>query len=123
MGIETVIHDDVLEIILQGQFSITDVITAVNQALSHPDLACPTHLLIDATDALTLESAGELQRLANNLAAAPDRIGKVAIHVSQQVRFGLARMLGAYLDNLNVHCRPFYKREEALAWIRNASPA
>ena len=43
--------------------------------------------------------------------------GRIAIIVTKQVHFGLARMFAALTESAGLDIRPFYDRKEALAFI------
>ena len=42
---------------------------------------------------------------------------KVAVIADGELSFGVARVLGAYVDELGIEVRPFYRRQEAISFL------
>ncbi len=116
MNVRFNIDKDKIELILENNFLVDDVIHVADIAISQTDSPLP--LLVDVTHSNELKSGEELKKFADFLGRKKDYIvPRVAVLVSQVVRFGTGRQVGTYLELCGIDSRPFYDRLEALKWL------
>ena len=128
MGISTEVMDDYTEVIVRDQVSPEELFSGFDRALSLNKentglpVAHGSNLLINVTESEVLPPISVIERVAGIIAHAHGGFtGRVAILVSQKVRYGRARQLGVFLAEHGITSEPFYVRDEALIWLKNKS--
>jgi hypothetical protein len=120
MGVRFIVDDEKLELKLENEYTHIDVIDALSKALDMTTQPLP--VLVDVTKSYELKDTHELSVFARFLAGRREEIvPRLAVVVSQEIRYGIARQLGAYLEMGGIKARPFYERDQAMDWLL-ASP-
>lgn len=116
MGVNFIVDDEKIELKLENQYTHNEVIDALSKALEIAPHPLP--ILVDVTDSSELKDAEELSAFARFLAGRRvDIVPRLAVVVSQEIRYGIARQLGAYLEMAGVKAKPFYDRNQAMDWL------
>jgi predicted neutral ceramidase superfamily lipid hydrolase len=116
MGVRFNIDKDKIELILEYNFSVDDVIHTADDAISQT--VSPLPILVDTTNSYETKPQEDLEEFANYLGTKREHIvPRVAILVSHEVRFGIGRQVGAYLELNDIENKPFYDKVEALDWL------
>ena len=121
MGVSYRSVDGRAELEVVGPVTTEDVRESLHAALAQPDIAVPVQLLIDVTHSELVPDQDGLRSIASLIAADfGERGGRVAVHVAEELRFGLARQIGAFLESYDINARPFWERLEAESWLAAA---
>lgn len=112
------LQENLLELAFEGRFTTTDALSALDQGVAATTPGSRPNVLIDVTRSRELQELGELRELARGFAEQSDALGRrVAVLVVEPVRYGIARQLGALLDQHGFESRAFRDRDEALTWL------
>jgi hypothetical protein len=128
MAITHNIEDNYAEIIIVGQFSTEELFDGFEKLLSGVSKQAGTNdkekgmgvdLLINVTGSEELPPMGAIERVAGIIAQSGSGFsGRVAVLVGEQLRYGRARQLGAFLSGYGISSEPFYIREDAIRWLK-----
>ena len=120
MAVTFRVEPDHLELKLVGPVALDDVIANLDAGLQQPAVEAPVRLLIDVTASELVPDQDGLRRIATLISTDfASREGRVAVLVAEELRFGLARQIGAYLENHGIAARPFWERSAALSWLQS----
>ena len=112
------INGKIAKIIVTGHFTIDELLAGFQETLNDGLLTSGTHILVDVTKSEELPSYVVINQIAAVLSDNQNRFsGRMAILVSQTVRYGIARQLSTLLDSNNIDARPFYIYKEAMDWL------
>ena len=105
---------------IDGDITLLDVLEHLEEEHYRRGLQCLE--LIDATRATVVFSSRDTRTIVAEIQkhAAQGVFGPTAIVVSDDVTYGMCRMLEILLDDV-APLRPFRKREEAEEWLRSWS--
>jgi hypothetical protein len=104
-----------VELVITGEAAVSDIVAHLEEDRSGQD---PQPLLINVGESAILPQSVELRRIGQAIVCRQGEVcPPVAVFVTQAVRFGLARQLGAFLESAGVELRPFTDREAAIAWL------
>ncbi len=99
--------------------TLEDDLLAIKDAIGRSDFADGTGLLLDlsaSTEARTQHEIVDLARFLGNLG---DELGnRAAVLVSNELQYGLARMLAAHAEAGDVTVSVFTELETARHWLR-----
>ena len=119
MGIRHLIENDTVEVIVDGQFALEELLEGFRQMLADEKLPSRALILINVTESKILPPSQVIEQIATLLGTKRDRLGnRLAVLVSHTVRFGIARQLGAFLENSDINAQPFYDRKTAIEWLQ-----
>lgn len=118
MSIYHQINEDIIEMIIQGNFAEEELFSGFKQMISDPAIPENAHILINVTRSEGLPSLTTVERVAHLLGRNDRQLsGRVAVLVAHQVRYGRARQLGVFLERYGGLCQPFYERQAAIDWL------
>ena len=108
--------------VAEGHYSFEDTYNNYKSALEDPGVQDGVNVVIDVRKSLETRTAEEMREIAKLFREAPSFRGKCAMLVSHDsdVRYGLARMLGAFGDLHGMDFRVFVDEAEALDWLGGA---
>ena len=113
--------DGRIEIALSGKLTPEELFGAFTGSLDDPGAPSGAGLLIDVTASDTLPPSQALRGIAKIIAQRAEKLrGRMAVLVAHEVRYGLARQLGAWLEQDGIDVRPFHDRDEAITWLDSA---
>ena len=119
MGISYKLDGDVLLVRQQGVADPDDIRTVMKSAFSEMNSPKNIHLLWDARESPAEASS---EKIKNLLHLGPALSGRIAILVSSQLQYGLARMTVAYGEQLGLSVRVLRDLDEASTWLRTSAP-
>lgn len=120
MSVSHNIKGNIAVINIEGHFTLDELLDGFRQTLNDNDLKQNTHIMINGSKSKELPPTEILLKISEILCEGKDKFScRLAILVSQNVRFGMARQLGAFLDSHNVSTRPFYDHDEAVEWLES----
>uniref|UniRef100_A0A832I2W3 STAS/SEC14 domain-containing protein n=1 Tax=Eiseniibacteriota bacterium TaxID=2212470 RepID=A0A832I2W3_UNCEI len=118
MPLSYVARGRVVEVLLAGDYQEDEVSDLARRVRADPALPPSFDLLIDARASNRAPTVAELEMRVATLAALRDRLtGRIAMVVSDDLRFGLARLLEAHLEPFGMDARAFRSVESARAWL------
>jgi hypothetical protein len=118
MGIEHRIDGQVVELFVQGSFTIDELLSGFRCVLRDARLPPNAHLLIDVTASEEIPPLSVVERIAAILCMGRAKLApRVAVLVAHTVRYGRARQLGAMLESGGLTAQPFYERSKAVSWL------
>lgn len=120
MPVRWSIRGSLLVLTLDGDYTFPEMQNAVVEALTHPDYRPGTSLLIDARRSLAAPSVEEVRARARWMASLRGRgLSSRCATVSspEAFRYGLTRMLSAYVEHAGIEMRVFSSLEEAERWL------
>ena len=107
-----------LTVVARGHYELEEVRSALYDGTRSARASPHRGLILDLTASLENRSSAELRVLATDLALHRDAIAhRCAILVSDSLRYGLGRMLGAFCEPLGVAACPFRDAAKALEWL------
>jgi hypothetical protein len=116
MSVKYTIDNEKIELLLENNFSIGEVVSSTQKALNKT--TSPLPILVDVSHSAELKSVEELEKFVDFLNQNKDKIvPRLAIVVAQPVRYGTGRQIGVYLETAGIESKPFYDRNQALAWL------
>lgn len=116
MGVNFIVDEDKIELKLENEYTHLDVIKGLSKALD--SISYPVPILVDVTKSSELKDTEELSAFAKYLAGRrKEIIPRLAVVVGEEVRYGIARQLGAYLELGDIKAMPFYDRSQAIEWL------
>ncbi len=108
----------ILEVSASGDYSVQDIQSQLEAILAEQDGPDRRSLIVDATNSEHSPSAEELHAVADFASTLLDRIDhRIALVVSNDLRFGLGRMLEVYGGEFGLEFKVFRDRPEALDWL------
>ena len=123
MSISWSLGDDGVVYVLQtGLTSVEAMDRSVSAFYPWLELASnPVRILWDGRSALADKSGLVIRRAASRIRTLPPLEGaRLALLVSTDLQFGLARLGGAYLEMEGLQVRVYRDRSEALTWLESA---
>ena len=113
---------DVVWCVAQGHYTYEDTYNNYKRALFDPKSAPGVNVVIDVRESLETRTTDEMRHIAKLFSVSESFRGRCAMLVSpdSEVRYGLARMLGAFGDLHGLDFRVFVDESEALAWLDEA---
>lgn len=118
MSIHHQTNNGIVEIFIRGQISRDDLFAGFEKMVNDNDLPRGVHILINVTKSSKLPPLAAVERVASILGRSNRKFSKrVAVLVSERVRYGRARQLGAFLERYGTISQPFYDLEAAIAWL------
>lgn len=118
MPLSYVARGRVVEVLLVGDYHEDEVSDLARRFRADPALPPSFDLLIDARDSNRVPTLAELETRVATLVALRDRFaGRVAMVVSDDLRFGLARLLEAHLEPFGIEAHAFRAVEPARVWL------
>lgn len=116
------VHDDVVEMVLNGETTPDEIIQKFHQALDDPAAAPRFALLLDVRQSTSLatRATADIIRVAEYLGPHKDRVRRCAVLATENVHFGLSRLGAVYSETAGVMTSVFRDRDEALAWLRSS---
>ncbi len=116
MSVKYNIDNDKIELLMEDSFSIDEILSTIQEALN--EITSPLPILVDVTRSEELKSGQELEKFAQFLRSKKDKITpRLAIVVTQTVRYGTGRQVGTYLEMCGIESKPFYDKNQALVWL------
>ena len=116
MSVNCKIDSEKIEILFENNFSLSEMITAVQEALDQAKKPLP--ILINASNSTDMKSEVEIREFSKFLNRNKSRfIPRIAILVVQEVRYGTARQIGAFFEMGGIESEPFYSRDDAIVWL------
>lgn len=113
------VQDALLELKLEGHFTIPDALQALEDAIATASPGRRPNVLLDVTQSAELETMEELRRAAVGFGDHTEELGhRIAILVVQPVRFGIARQFGVCLEEHGFDFNVFTERGKAVAWLQ-----
>ncbi len=108
----------ILEVSASGDYSMQDIQHQIEAILREHVGSDRRSLMIDASHSEHSPSAEELHAVADFASTLLDRIDpRIALVVSNDLRFGLGRMLEVYGGEFGLEFKVFRHRLEALSWL------
>jgi hypothetical protein len=124
MGILHRIEGDIVELIVTGHFPVDELINGFRLMLEDEHLPSNSLVLINVMGSEEIPPVEVIERIASILSAGRKKLGpRMAIIVSQTVRYGRARQLGMMLEYAGILSQPFYDRKTAVAWLHGEEEA
>lgn len=124
MALSYRLEKDLLTVVAEGDFGLSDVEKVFHRALADP--ACPAQVwvLVDARRAVVNPPVGELRDTARFVASLGTRLHpRLALVVERDLLFGLGRMLGTFAERHGLTLETFRDLQAARAWLAQAPPA
>jgi hypothetical protein len=116
------VADGVLELRIEGTYSGDDLRAFSERIRTDASLPHRFQVLADIRRSNVVPAPAEMELRIQLIAAMRDRIaGRIAILVSDDLRFGIARVLEAHVEPLGIEVRPFRDMAAARAWLGAAS--
>ncbi len=113
-----------LSIVAEGPYTLAEVKAVIGAATADapPDRDCC--LLMDIRRSEASPSTGDLQDFAKFLGNLPTHVAaRSAWLVSEDLQFGLARMLSVYAEERGITIQVFRESDAARAWLREGHAA
>lgn len=108
-----------LMVVARGHYGLEEVRRALNEGARSAPASPHRGMILDVTASRENRSSEELRVLATDLARHREAIAyRCAVLVSDSLRYGLGRMLGAFCEPLGVTACPFRDAAEAREWLR-----
>jgi NAD(P)-dependent dehydrogenase (short-subunit alcohol dehydrogenase family) len=108
-----------------GEVTLEEVLEHFDQLAADPSYERDLDVLLDLVDCKTLPEADEIRAAAERVTAeALDlRFGRLAVVVSSEALFGMARMFLTLGESAFSDAQVFRDRDDALAWLGGFGPA
>jgi hypothetical protein len=122
MSVTYRLHDDVVEIALEGENPPDAVIQCFNKSIEDPAVPEEFFLLVDVRKSTSLASrpTQDIIRVAEYIGPFQDRVMRCAVLATENVHFGLSRLGAVYSETAGVMTSVFRDRDEALSWLHSA---
>lgn len=119
------IHDDMVELTLEGENSPDAVMEIFDEALDDPKTPQQFALFVDVRKSTSLATrpTSDIIRVAEHLGPHKERVTRCAVLATENVHFGLSRLGAVYSETAGVMTSVFRDKEEALAWLRGETNA
>ena len=100
-------------------FSSKDILTCVEQVVSHPDFRPEFDHLVDMREVTDFAPSAQDVKLRANRDHKDKKLNasRIAIVSSSDIVFGMSRMYEALMDNAAVTVRTFKEMEQAKTWL------
>jgi nitrogenase molybdenum-iron protein alpha/beta subunit len=122
VGLTYQLADDIIRFVTIGDVGFADgqaVLRAAFAAAATAPVPGGWHLLFDIRSSAENRSAAELQAIADLFARArPSLSGRCAVVAADPLRFGVARMFGAFVESLGFTAMVVTRPPEAETWLR-----
>lgn len=102
---------------LEGDYTIEALLQALDSGLSALDPPARAFVLIDARAATGTRPSSAIRELGMSVSQMGDRIERIAIAVSTDVHFGLARMASMFAGDVGASSDVFRDIAEARAFL------
>ena len=113
------VRDGVLIVVIAGRQPVAGVMANVIRVLERwvtsASFEPPLRAFVDVSDSGFDPSGSEVRSAAIRLGYLGE--GKLALLVSSDLQFGLARMLGIVAQGTGIEVRPFRREADALEWV------
>lgn len=107
-----------------GNFTLKDIINAIDAAVSDPDFRPGLDVLSDHRAIGEPATTQQMESMAAYLEGLPALASaKWAMVVSKTASYGMMRMLSVLVQNVPIEMQVFWDMEEALKWIRAKGPS
>jgi hypothetical protein len=105
--------------IISGAATSDEILASLAEVLKHPDYHPGMKSLTDLRAIQHYASPQEVRQIANFILGREEEVrgGKAAIVVSQDVSFGMARMLEMLTESSQLSIRVFKNLKEAYEWL------
>ena len=115
------IHEDVVEMTLDGTTTPDEVITTFHAALDDEQTPEEFVLLMDVRKSTSLATrpTNEIIRVAEYLGPFQDRVKRCAVLATENVHFGLSRLGAVYSETAGVMTSVFRDKDEAISWLHS----
>jgi hypothetical protein len=113
----------IVRVTAQGQVSLEHERDSLLRILAHPDHTPGLGILLDNRERRPAATPDHVRAMAGVVSEVPDRLGrmKLAIVVSRDVSFGMARMFAILSEASTMRTSIFRDVDEAEAWLRGKS--
>lgn len=123
MPVKSRIEGGVLRITAIADYAWRDILATLERARGEERfVAGETVLLVDLSHTTSTRSADELRDIAADLGGMAREFGAILFVATDDLRYGLARMLAAYAEHLGFEILVFRSMDAADSWVR-ANPA
>jgi len=108
-----------------GEVTLGEVLAHFDELAADPGYEADLDVLLDLVDCKTLPEADEVRAAAEHLTAGALnlRFGRLAVVVSSEALFGMARMFHTLGEAAFSDAQVFRDRDDALAWLGGFGPA
>ena len=119
MPVKTRIEGPVLRLTATADYVWGDIHDALERARREARFVPgETVLLIDGSRTTAARSSDELRDIAGDLGGMAREFGAILIVATDDLRYGLARMLAAYAEHLGFEILVFRSMDAADSWVR-----
>ena len=105
--------------VISGTVTSDEILASLTEILKHPDYQPGMKSLTDLRSIQHYASPGDVRQIANFIIGRSEEVrgGKAAIVVSQDVSFGMARMLELLTESSTLSIGVFREMQEAYEWL------
>ena len=123
MPVFTRIRDDVLHVVVDGDYTSDELCRKGAEALESAEPS-PIPVLLDMSGAAGLHrrSPEDLRDTSDFFAKRRALVTRVAIVAPNALAFGLMNMGSVYAESSGLEARPFSTKSEALEWLARRTP-
>ncbi|MBM4168516.1 MAG: hypothetical protein FJ215_05095 [Ignavibacteria bacterium] len=111
--------------VVRGEFSIDDIVHAIDTAIHDPAFERGFDIFSDHTQVTRNISTQQVKFTSAHLARLSDHLvgSRWAVVTGSELSYGMMRMLSAHLDQASVTLRVFRSSKDAEAWLAKPNPA